>query len=61
MKDGKKYILVADDESEIREVLTLLLSGEGYAVVCAEDGQTAVELASPEIDLYILDVNMCSP
>jgi DNA-binding response OmpR family regulator len=58
MKDGKKYILVADDESEIREVLTLLLSGEGYAVVCAEDGQTAAELASPEIDLYILDVNM---
>ena len=58
MKDGKKCILVADDEPEIREVLNLLLTGEGYAVVCAEDGQTASELASPEIDLYILDVNM---
>ncbi len=58
MKDGKKYILVADDEKEIRDVLTLLLSGEGYAVVCAEDGQAALSMANWEIDLYILDVNM---
>ncbi len=58
MKDGKKYILVADDEKEIREVLTLLLSGEGYCVTCAEDGQSALEMASEEVDLYILDVNM---
>lgn len=58
MKDGKKYILVADDEKEIRDVLTLLLSGEGYAVVCAEDGMTALDMANEEIDLYILDVNM---
>lgn len=58
MKDGKKYILVADDEKEIRDVLTLLLSGEGYAVVCAEDGMAAIDTASEAIDLYILDVNM---
>jgi len=58
MKDGKKYILVADDEKEIRDVLTLLLSGEGYTVVCAEDGQAALEMAGGEIDLYVLDVNM---
>lgn len=58
MKDGKKYILVADDEKEIRDVLTLLLSGEGYAVVCTEDGQLAAEQISDSIDLYILDVNM---
>jgi DNA-binding response OmpR family regulator len=54
----KKYLLIADDDPAIREVLTLLLTGEGYAVVCAEDGQTVAELAAPEIDLYILDVNM---
>ncbi len=58
MKDGKKYILVADDEKEIRDVLTLLLGGEGYTVVCAEDGESAVEMASGDVDLYILDVNM---
>jgi len=58
MKDGKKYILIADDEKEIRDVLTLLLSGEGYTVVSAADGQEALEVASADVDLYILDVNM---
>ena len=58
MKDGKKYILIADDEKEIRDVLSLLLNGEGYAVICAEDGQAALEMASDDIDLCILDVNM---
>jgi len=58
MKDGKICILIADDEREIREVLTLLLEGEGYGVVCAEDGQSALDNISEEIDLYILDVNM---
>ena len=58
MKDGKKYILIADDEKEIREVLSILLSGEGYTVDCAEDGQSAVDMASEQVDLYILDVNM---
>ena len=58
MKDGKKCILVADDEKEIRDVLYLLLSGDGYHVICAEDGQSALDTSDGDIDLYILDVNM---
>ena len=58
MKDGKKFIAIADDEKEIRDVLNLLLSGEGYAVQTAEDGQDLVDQISADIDLYILDVNM---
>lgn len=58
MKDGKKYILVADDDREIREIVSLLLSSEGYAVLTADDGIQAAQLASADIDLYILDVNM---
>ena len=58
MKDGKKCILIADDEKEIRDVLSLLLSGEDYLILCAEDGQAAIDMASSEVDLYILDVNM---
>lgn len=58
MKDGKKLIVVADDEPEIRHVLSLLLAGEGYTVLPAADGQEAVERMSADIDLYILDVNM---
>ena len=58
MKNGKKYILVADDDREIREIVSLLLSSENYAVLTVEDGLQAAELAEPNIDLYILDVNM---
>jgi len=58
MKDGKKLILIADDEKEIRDILTVLLTGSGYAVQAVGDGRAAVEQASPEVDLYLLDVNM---
>lgn len=58
MKDGKPCILVADDDRQIREILQLLLSSEGYAVVTAEDGLQAAQMASGDIDLYLLDVNM---
>jgi len=58
MKDEKKYILIADDEKEIRDILGLLLSGEGYAVSAVEDGQAVVDAASPQVDLFILDMNM---
>lgn len=58
MIDNKKSILFADDEKEIRDILNLLLSAEGYHVIVAEDGQQVLDLASPDIDLFILDVNM---
>ena len=58
MKDGKTCILVADDDREIRQILQLLLTAEGYCVITAEDGLQAVQLAGPQIDLYILDVGM---
>ncbi len=58
MKDNKTYILIADDEKEIRDILKLLLEGEGYEVLAVADGRAVVEAASSDIDLYILDVNM---
>lgn len=58
MINDKACILIADDEKEIRDILYLLLKGEGYHIVQAENGREVTELASEEIDLYILDVNM---
>lgn len=58
MRDGKKCILVADDDLQIREILQLLLSSEGYTVVTAGDGIRCVELSGQDIDLYLLDVDM---
>lgn len=52
-------ILVADDETEIRDVLRLYLEKEGYEVVEAADGMEAVKLMKQEqIDLAILDIMM---
>jgi putative two-component system response regulator len=52
-------ILVADDNEANRELLSVLLSAEGYQVVCAADGQQALDrLDSDSIDLALLDVIM---
>ncbi len=53
-------ILIVDDEAEIRRVLELLLSGSGYRVVCAEDGERAIEILTEDsdIDLCIMDIMM---
>lgn len=56
--ENRKRILVADDDDEIREILTILLSGDGYEVVTAADGIEAVKKADESITLIILDVNM---
>lgn len=50
-------ILVVDDEQPIAEILKFNLEKEGYQVVCAFDGGTAVELAfSEDPDLILLDI-----
>ena len=54
-------ILVADDDGDIRELLRILLSKEGYRVLEAADGREAVSLLSAhtrEISLIILDIMM---
>ena len=55
----KTKILVVDDNSEIREVINILLSGEGYEIEEAADGIQAVQkIRGSEYDLVILDVMM---
>ena len=53
-------ILLVDDDAEIRELLELLLAGEGYAVLQAESGEAALDLLEKGagVDLIILDVMM---
>ena len=53
-------ILIVDDEPDIREVVSVLLGSEGYQVVQAENGGSAVEMvyADKRIDLVILDIMM---
>lgn len=52
-------ILIADDDAEMLETLTLMLEAEGYQVIRAENGQQAVELARKELPALILsDIHM---
>lgn len=52
-------ILIADDEEKIRELLRLYLEKDGYQVLEAADGQSALSLLEKEqIDMAILDVMM---
>ncbi|MFC5407437.1 response regulator transcription factor [Cohnella soli] len=53
------HIAVADDDRAIRELLRLVLSKEGYAVLEAEDGEQASRLLEREqVHLAIVDVMM---
>ncbi len=47
-------ILVVDDEDDIRRVVALLLSDEGYRVLTARDGQEALEVIAGEMPAGIL-------
>jgi CheY-like chemotaxis protein len=52
-------ILVVDDEWELRNLLTEFLTGEGYDVIQASNGEEALELAEKEEpQVILLDVKM---
>lgn len=53
-----KKILIADDNSEIREIVRILLESENYEVIEAIDGQDAIDKVNEETDLIILDMMM---
>lgn len=52
-------ILVVDDERDILAILEYNLKNDGYEVICASDGESALKLAKEEKpDLILLDVMM---
>ena len=54
-----KHILIAEDDTAVRESLERALRLEGYAVTTSENGQKALDLAAlNQPDLYLLDVMM---
>jgi CheY-like chemotaxis protein len=59
MDDGRKRILVCDDDPVILRLLQVNLELEGYEALLAHHGAKAVEVASEELpDLIILDIMM---
>lgn len=56
---GEKKILVAEDETDIRKLITFSLQYAGYEVIEALDGEEAINKARDEQpDLILLDVKM---
>ena len=53
-------ILVVDDDSMSRELLAVLLEGEGYTVQSADSGESALALLSnsPPPEVILSDINM---
>ncbi|WP_274651686.1 response regulator transcription factor [Paenibacillus humicola] len=57
MSETLHRILVVDDEERIRRLLKMYLEKEGYAIEEAEDGETALRMATAsDFDLILLDV-----
>jgi DNA-binding NtrC family response regulator len=56
---ARKSILVVDDEKSQREILELILSGEGYDVTTASSGEAALKFAKDRrFDLALTDLKM---
>lgn len=52
-------VLVVDDDANIRELISIFLSGEGYTVLEAENGQEALTiLEENNIQIVVVDVMM---
>ena len=57
--DGARHILVVDDDSDIRGLLTNFLARNGYRVSVAPNGAAMMRtLSTARIDLVILDIAM---
>lgn len=56
---ARKAILVVDDEKSQREILEMILSGEGYDVTTASSGEAALKfVADRRFDLVLTDLKM---
>lgn len=59
MDDFTKTVLLAEDESALRELYKSLLIKDGYEVTAVDNGQSAYDqLASRKFDLLLLDILM---
>ena len=53
----EETVLLVDDDAALLEVMSIVLSSEGYRVITAADGAEALkELGGEDLDLVVLDV-----
>ena len=55
----KSQVLIADDEQDVRWMLKHLITDEGYTVIEADNGETALRiLKETQVDILLLDLMM---
>lgn len=56
MSNPKGRILCTEDDPDTRELIILILGGEGYEVNCTDSADQALDLAKQQkFDLYLMD------
>ena len=56
---GAKKVLVVDDNEDIRNLISIILTGESYDVLAVESGTQALEIYTEfKPDLILLDIMM---
>lgn len=59
MSERKPLVLIADDEEDIKVILSMYLENSGYEVATAYDGLNAVELVGElKPDVILMDIMM---
>lgn len=59
MNQRNSTILVVDDNQDIRDLITLILEDEGFTVIAADNGKSALALMHEKhSDLVLLDIMM---
>ena len=56
--EGRKTILVVDDEPHLLELMEISLSNSGYRILSASNGEQALQQMNAEVDLIVLDMIM---
>lgn len=51
-------ILIVEDDHDLRENICSILKNEGFSVLEASDGETALKTLHPAVSLVILDIMM---
>jgi putative nucleotidyltransferase with HDIG domain len=59
IKNNKAKILIVDDETRVREIISRKLADEGYHCLTASNGNSALKLVkADQVDLVLLDIMM---
>ena len=61
MSEQPSKILVVDDETEVRKLVTAMLDRTGYRVLSADSGENALRLFKNNLDTDLLLTDVVAP